>query len=156
MWMWSSDGMPLAMLTEDTRDVSGTMELRDGWLLSQLEDHTLCIWAADAHVLAEVTALVTELTVEDSTEVLQSLDEEVLSLVWKTDGHTLLGIDRSSGIEVFRFVSNARISGDATIVQTNKGIVVAGGAGGSLHFLRPNRALRRLMGLSGEEVEETN
>ena len=136
--LWGADGAPLATLKGHAHEVLGALATADGRFLSWDSRGTYRLWENDGSALGEID--------RGEADRLQAEVRRAASEViwWRTNGTALTGTATATGLLVCRFISDASLYTD-TVAQLPGGVVAVGGAGGAMHFLRPNRALRRLM-----------
>ena len=153
--LWGTDGNLLAILEGHTKQVIGALELSDGRILSRDRDKNYRLWEADGTPLDTFGDFIEASLV--GHEMYRADGKHVPSVTWLTNGYTFESIN-TVGAVICRFISDTvlgSLSVQGTLVEMNTGTVAVGDWGGKLHFLRPNRALRRLMGLEEDEAGET-
>jgi WD40 repeat protein len=141
--LWDGEGQALAVLEGHTSGVPGALVLPDGGLLSWSGDD-FRLWSADGVALGVINRDEGERLRWDAR---RAAGEAVPPVEWQTDGDVLVGRSTQTGAVVCRFVSDAELMGATQFAGTT---VAVSGAGGTMHFLKPNAVLRRIM--AGEEA----
>jgi hypothetical protein len=144
--LWGADGAPLAVLEGDFGSVYRALELTDGRLLSWHLFPQCRLWSPDGTALGEISKAEAS-RLQDA--VRHTAGEAVPSVEWP-DRHFsdfFTGLSTATGAILCRFVADGFLMKAA---QLGNGTIVIREGSDVLHFLRPNAALRRLMGVEDE------